>query len=136
MDDNLVSRGKEVRKTLFGERPANVALESSPQVKPLLGWTADSVWTVWARPGLDLKYRSLVVCATLASLGRLEQLAIHLRGALRLGWTADELSEALLQVTCYAGAAAGADAFETLVQALRTYEAEPKEQAEVATAGT
>jgi len=44
---------------------------------------------VWNRPGLDLKYRSLVVVSVLAATGHNEELKTHLRGALNLGgpWT-------------------------------------------------
>lgn len=122
MDEDLAARGKEVRSLLFGGGPANASLEGSPHSKPLIAWTAESVWKVWARSGLEVKYRSLVVCTILASLNRLEQLEIHLLGALRAGWTPEELSEAMLQLTCYAGAAAGADAFAVLVKAVERFE--------------
>jgi len=55
------------------------------------------------RPGLELKYRSLVVVSVLAATGHNEELKTHLRGALKLGWTVDQLREALLQTAPYAG---------------------------------
>jgi 4-carboxymuconolactone decarboxylase len=59
---------------------------------------------VYARPGLDLGHRQLVTVAALATLGGYErQLAVHLRGALNVGVSVEELFEALLQVGLYAG---------------------------------
>ena len=44
------------------------------------------------RPGLELKYRSLVVVSILAAIGQNEEIEPHLHGALNLGWTADKLT--------------------------------------------
>lgn len=74
--------------------------------------------------GWNLKYRSLVVCTTLAVLNRLDKLEVHLAGALRQGWTADELAEAMLQMTAYAGVAAGTDAYAALAKAVAVVERE------------
>jgi alkylhydroperoxidase/carboxymuconolactone decarboxylase family protein YurZ len=48
---------------------------------------------VWNRPGLELKYRSLVV-SVLAATGHHEELKTHLRGALNLGWNVQQLGAA------------------------------------------
>jgi 4-carboxymuconolactone decarboxylase len=69
---------------------------------------------VWNRPGLELKYRSLVVVSVLAAIGQNGELKTHLRGALKLGWTADELREALLQISGYAGFPAAHEALRVL----------------------
>jgi Carboxymuconolactone decarboxylase family len=39
-----------------------------------------------------------VVVSVLAALGQLDEIKPHIRGALNLGWTVDELREALLRV--------------------------------------
>jgi alkylhydroperoxidase/carboxymuconolactone decarboxylase family protein YurZ len=69
---------------------------------------------VWKRPGLELKYRSLAVVSVLAATGHNEELKTHLRGALNLGWTVDELREALLQTAPYAGFSAPNEALQAL----------------------
>ena len=58
---------------------------------------------VGARPGLDLKTRTLVCVVSDATTGRAPELAIHLRMALRQGWTEDQLVEVLLHLTGYVG---------------------------------
>lgn len=56
------------------------------------------------RPGLDLRQRELVSVTALAAMGGLQpQLTAHLVYALRLGWTPDELREALIQIAPLAG---------------------------------
>jgi 4-carboxymuconolactone decarboxylase len=53
---------------------------------------------VASRPGLDLKHRELVSVVAAAALGGAQpQLTAHLVYALKLGWTAEELREALIQ---------------------------------------
>ena len=60
------------------------------------------------------QYRSLVVVSVLAATGHNEELKTHLRGALNLGWTVDELREALLQTAPYAGFSAANEALQAL----------------------
>jgi len=66
---------------------------------------------VWTRPGLDRRVRSCITVAMLVALGRQEELAMHVRAALRNGVTRDELREVLLQTAVYAGVPAANTAF-------------------------
>ena len=82
---------------------------------PFFETAIEHVWGgVWNRPGLELKYRSLVVVSVLAATRHNEELKAHLRGALNLGWTVDELREALLQTAPYAGFSAANEALQAL----------------------
>src|SRR5689334_16148978 len=86
-----------------------------PFLAPFFETVIEHVWGgVWNRPGLDLKYRSLAVISALAATGHREELKAHLRGALNLGWTADQLREALLQIGAYAGFSAAHEALDAL----------------------
>jgi 4-carboxymuconolactone decarboxylase len=67
----------------------------------------------WDRPGLAIRDRSLITVAMLAALGKQEELAGHLRGALNVGLTKEELVEALMQAGVYAGVPAGVAALRT-----------------------
>jgi 4-carboxymuconolactone decarboxylase len=58
---------------------------------------------LWSRPGLDLKTRTLVCVVSDAATGRDPELAIHLRMALRQGWTEEQLIEVLLHLSGYVG---------------------------------
>ncbi|MGU7771574.1 carboxymuconolactone decarboxylase family protein [Burkholderia sp. MR1-5-21] len=58
---------------------------------------------LWARPGLDFKTRPLIGVVSDTCFGCEPELAIHLRFALRQGWTEEELAEVLLHVAGYFG---------------------------------
>ena len=58
---------------------------------------------VWTRPGLDRRMRSAITLAVLMTLRAEEEIAMHVRAALRNGLTPAEISEILLQVAVYAG---------------------------------
>jgi 4-carboxymuconolactone decarboxylase len=66
---------------------------------------------VWARPGLDRRTRSCITLATLTALHCRDEIALHVRAALRNGLTADEISEVLLHTAVYAGVPAANEAF-------------------------
>ncbi len=51
----------------------------------------------------SLKTRALICVISDAATGREPELALHLRMALRQGWTEEELTEALLHLSGYVG---------------------------------
>ncbi|MBM4414786.1 MAG: hypothetical protein FJ035_00620 [Chloroflexi bacterium] len=65
--------------------------------------------SVWARPGLPPKTRSLLTVALLTALGREHELAIHVRMALRNGCSPEELLELALHSAVYCGFPAAVD---------------------------
>ena len=107
--------GASMRQRVFGEANVPRTAPSDPFLAPFFETAIEHVWGgVWNRPGLELKYRSLVVVSVLAAIGQNEELKTHLRGALNLGWTVDELREALLQISGYAGFPAAHEALSVL----------------------
>ncbi|WP_431269411.1 carboxymuconolactone decarboxylase family protein [Dankookia sp. P2] len=58
---------------------------------------------LWTRPGLDLKTRALICVVSDTATHAWPELKIHLRMARNMGWTEDELSEALLHMGGYVG---------------------------------
>jgi 4-carboxymuconolactone decarboxylase len=59
---------------------------------------------VLSRPGLDLKTRQIVTVAALAAMGNAaQQLRYHIDGSLNVGWEPDQIVEAILLSTVYAG---------------------------------
>jgi 4-carboxymuconolactone decarboxylase len=57
--------------------------------------------SIWTRPGLDRRSRSMIALTALIARGRDEELAAHIRAALRNGLSRDELKEVLLQTAIY-----------------------------------
>lgn len=58
---------------------------------------------VFARPGLDLRTRELLAVGILTSLGAVDQLPTHLRGALLVGASEEELRETLIHAAMFVG---------------------------------
>jgi 4-carboxymuconolactone decarboxylase len=100
-------KGRQMRLQLLGEayaEKANKATYSSPVMKEFIDYATEHVFGgLWTRPGLDLKTRTLVCVVSDAATAREPELAIHLRMALRQGWTEKELGEVLLQLGGYVG---------------------------------
>lgn len=59
--------------------------------------------SLWTRPGLDRRSRSLVTLGVLIALRAEEELKFHFPIALRNGLTVEELEEVVYHVTAYAG---------------------------------
>jgi 4-carboxymuconolactone decarboxylase len=69
---------------------------------------------IYPRPGLDLKTREMLTVAALTVLGYPQaELKEHIRGALNVGCTRDEILEIILQMAVYAGFPAAMEAVKT-----------------------
>ena len=104
----LYQKGEAVRRKLRGDaefEKANKQYENDPMMKTFIDVATESVFgALWARPGLDLKTRTLICVVSDTTMGRHEELDIHLRFALKEGWTEQELTEVLLHLLGYIGA--------------------------------
>jgi 4-carboxymuconolactone decarboxylase len=100
-------KGVAMRRSLYGETAverSNAANYNDPIMGKFIEYAQEAVFGgLWARPGLDLKTRTLICIISDTTMGREEELAIHLRFALGQGWTEDELVEAILQLSGYIG---------------------------------
>ena len=75
--------------------------------------------SLWTRPGLDRKTRSLVTLGMLTALNRPHEMAIHLEGAVNNGCSAEEIRETLTHTVAYCGFPAAIDAFRTAKKVLQ-----------------
>ncbi len=75
---------------------------------------------VWGRPGLDMRSRSIAMIAGLICLRQWDELRSHIRIGLRNGLTPDEVMEVLLQMSAYAGLAAGHSAYDAAAQVFKS----------------
>ncbi len=106
-ESELYQKGLAMRTQLLGEAFVN-NLNQDTYVDPIMqkfrDVAAETVFgALWTRPGLDLKTRALVCVVSDAATGREPELPLHLRMALRQGWTEDELTEVLLHLSGYVG---------------------------------
>jgi 4-carboxymuconolactone decarboxylase len=124
----LFDRGLKVRKEVLGAEYVEAALEqASPFSGDFQTFVTECAWgSVWARPGLDRRTRSMLTVAMLAALGQHEELKLHLRATVRTGVSRDEVREILLQVAVYAGVPAANSAFHHAESAWRQLEKEAK----------
>ncbi|MGE0668945.1 MAG: carboxymuconolactone decarboxylase family protein [Sphingomonadales bacterium] len=97
-DSERRQRGLGIRKQLWGDGDA-------PNLDdPLIEVTVDHLFgDVWTRPGLALRDRSLITCATLVALGKEAQLKVHLKGLLNQGVSHREVEEMMIHLAHYAG---------------------------------
>jgi len=119
-DEERHVRGMKVRREVLGDehvdRAQPKATSFSKDFQDLL--TRYAWGEIWARPGLDRRTRSCITVAMTVALNRPEELALHLRGALRNGVTVDELREILLQTAVYCGVPAANTAFRVAEEVL------------------
>jgi len=121
MPSEAYERGMEMRRKVLGDDWVNAAMASGNEFsQPLQELVTEYAWgTIWSRPGLPLKVRSMLNLAMLTALNRPQELRGHVRGAINNGCTREEIQEVLLQATVYCGAPAGVDAFRVANEALK-----------------
>jgi 4-carboxymuconolactone decarboxylase len=112
-DDPLYERGMKVRREVLGDEHVDAASSRATS------FTADFqdlitryAWgEIWSRPGLDRRTRSCITLTALLALGRLEELELHVRAALRNGLSQEEIKEVILHGAIYCGVPAANSAF-------------------------
>jgi 4-carboxymuconolactone decarboxylase len=106
-DSELYKKSEAIRRKLRGEEDFarnQGQYAKDPVMKKFIDVATETVFgSLWTRPGLDIKTRTLICVVSDAATGRYPELDIHLRFALKQGWTEDELTEVLLHLTGYVG---------------------------------
>jgi 4-carboxymuconolactone decarboxylase len=113
-------RGMKVRREVLGDAHVDEAVARTT------GFTADFqdlitryAWgEIWTRPGLDRRMRSAMALTALVAVGRMDELPMHVRAALRNGLSEDEIKEVLLQTAVYCGVPAANTAFAVAARVL------------------
>jgi 4-carboxymuconolactone decarboxylase len=106
--------GMRVRREVLGDEHVDAAAARATDfTRDFQDLITRYAWgEIWTRPGLDRKTRSCMTLVALIALGRHEELALHLRAALRNGLTHDEIKEVLLHSAVYCGVPAANAAFK------------------------
>jgi len=106
-ESELYQKGAAMRRQLMGDAAVEKSareIYSDPVMKKFIDVATETVFgALWTRPGLDTKTRALICVISDTCMGREPELALHLRMALRQGWTEEELTEALLHLSGYVG---------------------------------
>jgi 4-carboxymuconolactone decarboxylase len=117
-------RGMRTRREVLGDEHVDEAVARTT------GFTEDFqdlitryAWgEIWSRDGLDRRTRSCITLTALVALGREEELAMHVRAALRIGLSPDEIKEVLLHSAIYCGVPAANGAFAVAQRVLDEHE--------------
>ena len=102
-----------VRRAVLGDDHVDRAVAATtPFTAPFQDLITRYAWgEIWSRPGLSRAERSMITLTALAVLRQEQELALHVRAALRNGLSAEQIREVLLQVAVYAGVPAANRAF-------------------------
>ncbi|EWC42452.1 4-carboxymuconolactone decarboxylase [Pseudomonas stutzeri] len=121
MSEKTYDSGLAIRHAMFGEEVTDRQIaDASPFTRPIQDLVTEQCFgEVWSRPGLDRKTRSLATLCMLIGMGRSHELAIHVKGAVANGVTAQELSELMRHAAVYCGVPAAVGAAYTTDAALR-----------------
>jgi 4-carboxymuconolactone decarboxylase len=121
------AEGMEVRRAVLGDAHVDRAVANTTEfTAPFQDFITRYAWgDVWTRPGLDRRTRSIVTLTVLTALGHENELAMHVRAAVRNGLSADEIGEVLLHTAVYAGVPAANTAFAVAQRVLAEISAEP-----------
>ena len=120
MTGDAHERGMKVRREVLGDAHVDEAVARTT------GFTADFqdlinryAWgEIWTRPGLDRRTRSAIALTALIAVGRMDELPMHVRAALRNGLSENEIKEVLLQTAVYCGVPAANTAFAVAARVL------------------
>ncbi|MFF2486696.1 4-carboxymuconolactone decarboxylase [Microbacterium sp. NPDC058062] len=112
-DEARYDQGMVVRREVLSDAHVDRAIAGTTELTAdFQDFITRVAWgDVWSRPGLDRRSRSVAVLTALIALGHHEELAMHLRAALRNGLTIDEIKEVILQAGLYCGVPAANTAF-------------------------
>ncbi|MFE0055432.1 4-carboxymuconolactone decarboxylase [Streptomyces sp. NPDC059003] len=113
--------GIKVRREVLGDAHVDRALADADEFSSDFQDLATRyAWgEIWNRQGLDRRTRSCVTLTALVAGGHLEELAFHVRAALRNGLTPSEIKEVLLQTAVYCGIPAANSAFRVAQKVIR-----------------
>ncbi len=123
---NEYAAGMTVRRQVLGDAHVDRAIAATTD------FTADFqelitryAWgSIWTRPGLDRRSRSLITLTALVARGHHEELAMHVRAARTNGLTDEEIKELLLQTAIYCGVPDANTAFRIAARVLAELDAE------------
>lgn len=110
--------GMAVRREVLGDDHVDRAIaDTTDLTRDFQRLITEHAWgTVWTRPGLDRRTRSLITLTALVAGGHHEELALHLRGARRNGVSLEEIEETFLHCAVYCGVPAANTAFRVAQQ--------------------
>lgn len=120
----LAAEGLRTRRSVLGDEYVDEVLADTTGFnQPLQDLLNEFCWgAVWGRKGLPLRDRSLVNLAMLTAQGRMREVAIHTRAALKNGVTPQQIAEVFIQAAVYCGVPVAADSFRAAAPVIQEME--------------
>ncbi|HEY6682178.1 MAG TPA: 4-carboxymuconolactone decarboxylase [Propionibacteriaceae bacterium] len=121
--------GMRVRRAVLGDDHVDRATAATTDfTRDFQQLITEYAWgTIWTRPGLDRRSRSMITLTALVARGHHEELAMHVRAARRNGLSVEEIKEVLLQTAIYCGVPDANTAFRIAQAALADQETTAEE---------
>src|SRR5215471_15439819 len=96
-------QGIATRRAVLGDAHVDRTMKNRTEFnEPFQDLITRYAWgEIWSRPGLSKKTRSLLTLCMLIALDREPELRMHLKAALSMGITREEIQEVLLQAAIY-----------------------------------
>ena len=128
-DADRYAAGMQVRRQVLGDAHVDRATAATTDfTREFQQLITEYAWgSIWTRPGLDRRSRSMITLTALVARGHHEELAMHVRAARRNGLSVDEIKEVLLQTAIYCGVPDANTAFRIAQAALADEETTPEE---------
>ncbi|MFG3009060.1 3-oxoadipate enol-lactonase [Streptomyces cinerochromogenes] len=122
--DGPAASGMAVRREVLGDAHVDRAqARQTPFTARFQDFISRYAWgEIWTDPTLSRRERSMITLTALVAHGHHEELAMHVRAALRNGLTPEEIGAVLLQTAVYCGVPAANAAFATAQRVLAEQE--------------
>ena len=122
--DDVHAAGMAVRRVVLGDAHVDRAVTATTDLTAdFQRMITEYAWgTIWTRPGLDLRSRSMITLTAMVARGHHEELAMHLGAARRNGLTNDEIKEVLMQTAIYCGVPDANSAFRIAAEVLPEFD--------------
>lgn len=121
--------GLETRRSVLGDAHVDRAVEQTTAFDAdFQKFITEGAWgSVWSRPGLSRRERSMITIALLAAGGHDDEVAMHVQATRNTGASPDDILETLLHVAVYAGVPAANHAIKIAKATLSTMHATPSQ---------
>jgi len=110
--------GMKTRRAVLGDAHVDATLKNRNEfTEAFQDLLTRYAWgEIWSRPGLPRETRSMLTLAMMVALNRPDELRMHLRAALNVGVTREQIQEVLLQTAIYCGLPAANSAFHIAME--------------------
>lgn len=104
--------GDKARRDVLGDEYVDGTSKPTSFTEEFQKLVTEYCWgTIWTDERLDRRTHSILNLGMTAALGRMDEFALHFRGARRNGVTDEQLKAALMQIAVYCGIPAGVSCF-------------------------